>query len=95
MKKKRYFVYILACSNGAYYTGYTTDLARRFEEHRLGTIKCKFTRSFKPLNIAQSWYVFSKEKALKMECFVKSLTKSQKEILIQQPKILVRHMRAS
>ena len=82
-------VYILLCENGAYYTGYTTDLARRYEEHLAGTDKCKYTRSFKPVKIAQSWHVTtSKNSALKIEKFIKSLSKKKKEALILQPEKL-------
>jgi len=31
-----YFVYLLECGDGTIYTGITTDLERRFEEHKLG-----------------------------------------------------------
>ncbi|HBC56914.1 MAG TPA: GIY-YIG nuclease family protein, partial [Gammaproteobacteria bacterium] len=31
--KKQWYVYIIECSDGAYYTGITTDLKRRFAEH--------------------------------------------------------------
>jgi putative endonuclease len=89
VKRVDYWVYILLCENGAYYTGYTTDLARRYEEHLAGTDKCKYTRSFKPVKIAQSWHVASsKNIALKMEKFIKSLSKQKKEELILQPEKL-------
>lgn len=32
-----YFVYILKCADNTLYTGITTDVSRRFEEHRNGT----------------------------------------------------------
>ncbi len=81
-----YIVYILICSNGAYYTGYTTDLDRRYQEHLQGTAKCKFTRSFKPLSIAQSWKIYgSKADAMKIEKYIKSLSKKDKEQLILFP----------
>jgi len=85
----RYWVYILSCSNGNYYTGYTTDLARRYQEHLAGTAKCKYTRSFKPTGLAQAWVVKeSKVTALKMEAFIKKLPRSEKEQLILKPTLL-------
>lgn len=84
--KISYWVYILHCENGNYYTGYTTDLARRFDEHVQGTGKCKYTRSFKPLSIAQSWKIeSSKSTAMKIERFIKKLTKEEKRKLILSP----------
>lgn len=81
-KKSGYFVYILLCENGAYYTGYTTNLERRYQEHLAGTAKCKFTRSFKPLKIAQSWKFDTKNAAMKAEIFIKKLHKQQKQKII-------------
>lgn len=39
-----YFVYILKCSDNSLYTGITTDLKRRLEEHKNG-IGSRYTRS--------------------------------------------------
>ena len=85
-----YWVYILLCENGAYYTGYTTDLARRYEEHVTGTDKCKYTRSFKPVKIAEAWQIpESKNVAMQVEKFIKRMTKKQKVALIAEPEKLL------
>lgn len=86
---KNYYVYILTCNNGAYYTGYTTDLNRRYQEHAIGTAKCKYTRSFKPLGIAQYWQLTNKAEAMKIERFIKQLSKKEKEYLVCYPAKLV------
>jgi DNA-3-methyladenine glycosylase I len=84
--KKSFWVYILHCNNDNYYTGYTTDLARRYQEHLTGTAKCKYTRSFKPVCIAQYWQINgSKAAAMKVERFIKTLSKQEKELLILYP----------
>lgn len=84
-----YCVYVLQCDNGNYYTGYTTDLARRYQEHLAGTKKCKYTRSFKPLRIAQCWSTFdNKSEALKLERFIKKLSKNEKQKLLLYPHTL-------
>lgn len=84
-----YWVYILYCDNNSYYTGYTTDLQRRYQEHLAGTAKCKYTRSFKPLYIAQSWKISDdKPRALKLEKAIKTLSRTQKENLILNPEQL-------
>ena len=85
---KTYWVYILLCVNGAYYTGYTTDLKRRFAEHLAGTAKCKYTRSFKPIKIAQSWEVNDLRVAQHLERYIKKLNKRDKERLITLPELL-------
>ena len=80
------YVYILLCDNGAYYTGYTTDLERRYQQHIDGTGKCKFTQSFKPVKIAQHWKIYGdKSIALKIEKFIKNLSKTEKEQIILYP----------
>ena len=84
-----YWVYILHCENNSYYAGYTTDMTRRYEEHLAGTAKCKYTRSFKPLHIAQCWQVTAnKAMAMKVERYIKKIPKSEKLKLIQSPDIL-------
>lgn len=85
---KSYWVYILLCANGAYYTGYTTDLDRRFAEHLAGSSKCKYTRSFKAIKIAQSWQVNDLGMARHLESFIKKLNKKEKERLILSPELL-------
>ncbi len=85
-----YYLYMLECSNGAFYTGYTTDIVRRYEEHRQGSAKCKYTRSFPPKRIAACWQV---EEALSLvlqcEHAIKKLSKHKKEKLVESPETLV------
>ncbi len=84
-----YWVYILYCENNSYYTGYTNDLAKRYQSHLDGTGKCKYTRSFKPLHIAQSWQIVgSKSQAMKIERHIKKLTRQEKEKIIAKPDLL-------
>jgi putative endonuclease len=84
----QYWIYILNCSNNTYYTGITTDLVRRFQEHQAGTAKCKYTRSFKPVNIAQCWSVKGSNAALKVEKFIKKMSRKAKDRLVTQPHLL-------
>jgi putative endonuclease len=89
MENLTFWVYILNCSNGNYYTGYTTDLPRRYQEHLAGTAKCKYTRSFKPLSIAQSWEIpADKSTAMQLESFIKKLSKKKKTQIIANPEII-------
>lgn len=83
MDEPCYWVYILLCNNNAYYTGYTNDLARRYDSHVNGTGQCKYTRSFKPVCIAQSWKIEGgKALAMKIERHIKTLSRAEKEHLI-------------
>lgn len=73
MNKSPYWVYILLCENNSYYTGYTNNLEKRYLSHVDGTGGCKYTRSFKPVKIAQSLEIRGgKQKAMKLEHHIKS-----------------------
>ncbi|CAM3004796.1 nuclease [Legionella steigerwaltii] len=85
MSEKIYWVYILRCSNQSYYTGYTDNLEKRFQDHLTGK-GSKYTRSFKPLSIAQSWEIKGdKSIAMRIERYIKKLSKAQKEQLVLNP----------
>lgn len=81
-----YYLYILECSNGAYYTGYTVDIERRYMEHLQGNAKSKYTRSFPPVRLANCWTISSDlSDILKLEIKIKQLSKQQKKNLISDP----------
>ncbi len=81
-----YWVCILRCENDSLYTGYTSDLVRRYKEHLEGSAKSKYTRSFKPICIAQYWKIEgSKSLALQVEKYIKKLSKKNKTELLQEP----------
>ena len=85
-----YWIYILHCSNNTYYTGYTNNLEKRYQSHVNGTGKCKYTRSFKPTHIAQSWMIKgTKAEAMRVEAYIKTLSRTQKEALILNPDSLL------
>ncbi len=78
-----YYVYILRCENNFLYTGITTDVERRFEEHLHGKIKgAKYTKTHKPLGVEAVWKAENKSDASKLEYRIKQLTKNEKEDLI-------------
>jgi putative endonuclease len=80
-----FWVYILHCENDSYYTGYTTDFPRRYQEHLDGTAS-KYTRSFKPTGASQCWQISgNKALAMKLERFIKKLTKEDKKALLINP----------
>lgn len=89
MSEKSYWVYILRCANQNYYTGYTDNLEKRFQEHLAGK-GSKYTRSFKPISIAQSWEIKGhKSSAMHVERYIKTLSKAQKDQLILNPNSLI------
>lgn len=93
MKKSTYWVYILYCDNNTYYTGYTTDIKKRYQAHLDGTSQCKYTRSFKPLYIAQSWKINGNRScAMKVEAHIKKLSRIEKEKIIHDPSKICIHL---
>jgi putative endonuclease len=84
---KNYWVYILHCENNCYYTGYTTDLTKRYKAHLNGTAS-KYTRSFKPIKIVQYWQVENKSIAMQLENYIKKLSRQDKEKIIDKPDLL-------
>lgn len=79
-----FYVYILECAHNKLYTGYTTDLERRYQEHVDGSSKAKFTRAFPPKRLAASWQVESKSAAMKLEYQIKKMSRGQKLTLIAE-----------
>lgn len=88
MNHSTYWVYILYCENNTYYTGYTTDLKKRYQSHLDGTGKCKYTRSFKPIRIAQNWKILNKSLAMRIEAYIKKLPRAEKENIIENPLLI-------
>lgn len=79
-----YFTYIIRCKDDSLYTGYTTDIDRRMKEHESG-INCKYTKvkGFKRL---ETYFIAdSKSSAMKLEYYIKKLTRNKKLWIIKHP----------
>lgn len=75
-------VYIVECSDGSYYTGYTTDVERRVEEHNEGD-GAKYTRGRRPVELVYTETFETQSAAMRREHDIKGLRRSAKEVLIQ------------
>lgn len=81
-----WFVYMLECENGSYYTGSTDDLERRYGEHRKGTAKSKYTRSFRPVRIARCWTLSgSRGDAMRVERLIQGMNRTAKNDVVADP----------
>jgi putative endonuclease len=76
-----YFVYLLECSDGSLYTGITTDVTRRFNEHKNG-IGSHFTRAKKAKRIVYSEEHASRSLAQKREAEIKKWPRKRKLALL-------------
>lgn len=74
---RRYYTYIIKCSDLTLYTGWTIDLAARIQAHNSGK-GAKYTSSRTPVELLASWEAESKSDAMKMEYEIKKLSRSQK-----------------
>ena len=81
--KKQHFTYILQCKNGSYYTGYTTDLKKRFKDHKAG-VGAKYTRAFGVVKILYHEVFADKSASMKREAEIKSWNRAKKEALIRR-----------
>ena len=66
-----YFVYILKCVDGTYYTGVTNDVPRRLNEHQSGTNPKAYTYSRRPVKLVWGEEVPTYGEALKHERQIK------------------------
>ena len=76
-----YFIYILKCLDGSFYTGSTNNIEKRFKNHLAGK-GGKYTRSHKPLKVIYKEKFKNKSDALKREAEIKKLTKPEKIKLV-------------
>jgi len=74
-------VYVIECSDGSLYTGYTTDVERRVAEHDAGE-GAKYTRGRTPVELRHVERFESKSAAMSREHEIKQLRREQKEALL-------------
>lgn len=75
-----YFVYILLCKNGSYYTGITNNLDKRLRAHQSGK-GAKYTRMHPAIKVVYQKECKDKSTALMQELAIKKLTHTEKQKL--------------
>ena len=65
-----WFVYILLCEDGSYYTGYSNDVNKRFLDHKNGK-GGHYTRSHKPIKLIYTEQLQTQSEALRRERQIK------------------------
>lgn len=80
--ERPYFVYLLRCADDSLYTGITTDVGRRFEEHSGKPVGAKYTASRAPVRMERVWSCDGRSAASRLEYRIKTLTHTQKERLV-------------
>ena len=80
-----FYVYILLCSDGTFYTGYTKNIDARTRLHECGK-GARYMRTHKPKRVAYIEIFGSRAKAMKREREIKKMTHQQKLNLINSQK---------
>jgi putative endonuclease len=80
---KQYFVYILKCNGGTYYTGVTNSVERRFFEHQNGLISGCYTHNKRPLQLVFVEEFAEINDAISREKQIKGWSRRKKMALIE------------
>ena len=76
-----YYVYVILCVDGSFYTGYTKNIDVRVKLHESGK-GARYTRMHKPQKVAYLELFESRAQAMKREKQIKKLSHQQKLQLI-------------
>jgi putative endonuclease len=80
-----YYVYIVKCADGAYYTGMTRDVRRRVHSHNRGIFGSAYLSNKLPVELVYFELVGGSLLARRREKQIKHLTRDQKIQLIKSP----------
>ena len=78
-----WFLYVLECSDGTLYTGVTTNIDRRLNEHNTSKKGAKYTKTRRPVNLVYHLKFQDRSSAQKAEYRFKQLTREEKEKIIK------------
>lgn len=77
-----FWVYILRCADGAYYTGHTDNLEKRIAEHQAGELE-GYTHHRRPVTLIYSETFTTREEALASERQIKGWSRRKKETMMR------------
>ena len=80
--KSKWSVYIVQCADGSYYTGISTDVERRINEHNQGKAAAAYTRARRPVTLVYQECAGSRSMAGKREYEIRQLSRGEKRELI-------------
>ena len=75
------YTYIVKCSDGTFYTGWTNDLEKRISAHNSGK-GAKYTQSRRPAILVYYEEFCTKEEAMRREYEIKQMPRQRKQRLI-------------
>lgn len=77
-----WYVYMVKCSDTSLYTGVTTDLERRIQEHNHQKEGARYTRAKRPVTLVYSEGLDGRAAACKREAQIKKMSRKQKLQLV-------------
>ena len=77
------FTYIVRCSDGTLYAGWTNHLEKRMKAHNSGS-GAKYTRTRRPVELVYYEEFETKEEAMRREYAIKQLSRQEKLKLIEE-----------
>lgn len=81
-----YYVYILLCEDGNYYTGYAKHINLRVKQHMKGT-GARYTRMHRPKSLVYTEKFELRGEAMRREKEIKKLSHNEKHKLICRAKV--------
>jgi putative endonuclease len=72
-------LYLLRCADGSIYTGITTDVTRRLDEHQSGSRGSKYLRSRRPVQLLYQRRIGTRSLASRLEYQVRNLARKCKD----------------
>lgn len=80
---QKYTVYMVRCADRTFYTGVTTDVERRVQEHNSSARGARYTKARRPVVLVYSENVADRSAAQVREYELRTLSREQKERLVQ------------
>ena len=77
------YTYIVECSDGTLYTGWTNNLEKRLEAHNAGK-GTKYTKTRRPVKLVYQEQFETKEEAMSREYHIKQLSRKEKMKLMKE-----------
>ena len=79
------YTYIVKCSDGSLYTGWTNNLEKRIKDHNAGR-GAKYTKERRPVVLVYKEEFPTKQEAMKREWEIKRLSRKEKLSMIENSK---------
>ena len=81
---KEWYTYIVKCSDNSFYTGITTDLERRVNEHNSSNKGAKYTKTRRPVKLVYNETHTDRSSSSKRESVIKKLSRTDKLKIIHE-----------